>query len=95
MQDNAPCHTSSKAKKWFKDNNITLLEWPAQSPDTNPIENVWYYLERRVRNRQNELKTLDDLWIILFEETKKIDKNYIKKFYKSTPRRINVLKEKN
>jgi len=38
QQDNDPKHTSKKAKKWMKDNNITLLDWPAQSPDISPIE---------------------------------------------------------
>jgi len=44
QQDNDPKHTSKKAKKWMKDNNITLLDWPAQSPDLSPIEHQWVLL---------------------------------------------------
>jgi len=33
QQDNNPKHTFKKAKKWMEDHNITLLDWPAQSPD--------------------------------------------------------------
>ena len=36
QQDNDPKHTSKKAKKWMEDNDITLLDWPPQSPDLNP-----------------------------------------------------------
>ena len=37
QQDNDPKHISKLATKWFKDNNIQVLVWPAQSPDLNPI----------------------------------------------------------
>jgi transposase len=40
QMDNDPKHTSKVAEKWLKDNKVKLLEWPSQSPDLNPIENV-------------------------------------------------------
>ena len=40
QQNNDPKHTSKKAKKWFEDNNITVLKWPAQSLDLSPIEHL-------------------------------------------------------
>ena len=40
QQDNDPKHTSMIARKWFDDNRIPLLEWLAQSPDLNPIEQL-------------------------------------------------------
>ncbi len=92
MQDNASCHTSKMTKKRFNDNNIRLLEWPPQSPDMNPIEHVWEQLDKRVRERQNEILAIEDLWRILYEESLKIDRNYILKLYQSIPRRLNALK---
>ena len=38
QQDNDPKHTSKLAKNFLADESYTLLEWPPQSPDLNPIE---------------------------------------------------------
>ena len=40
QQDNDPKHTSKLIKNWFNTNQISLLKWPANSPDLNPIENL-------------------------------------------------------
>ena len=37
QQDSAPCHTAGVVKNWFKREKISLLDWPGNSPDLNPI----------------------------------------------------------
>ena len=48
QQDNDPKHTSKVVKKWLKHARVEILEWFSQSPDLNPIENMWTVLKEHV-----------------------------------------------
>jgi DDE superfamily endonuclease len=51
QQDNAPCHTAKKVEACFARNKVNVLEWPGNSPELNPIKNLWFRLKRIVRER--------------------------------------------
>lgn len=93
QQDNDPKHTAKASTKFFKNSKIKLLEWPPQSPDLNPIENLWSYLDEKidktnVSNKTNYFEALQHAW-------ERIDKHYVEKLVESMPRRLEaVLKVK-
>ena len=45
QQDNAPIHISARIRNFMEEMLITLLSWPRQSSDFNPIEHLWDELE--------------------------------------------------
>ena len=49
MQDNVPPHRSAYSIKWFKTHKILLLKRSATSPDLNPIENLWDYIDKELQ----------------------------------------------
>ena len=51
--DNATSHTARSVRDFLQNRNVSVLPWPAKSPDLNPIEHVWDLLDRRVRARDN------------------------------------------
>ncbi len=50
QQDLAPAHTAKGTKSWFNDHGVTVLDWPANSPDLNPIENLWGIVKRKMKD---------------------------------------------
>ncbi|GFW71118.1 transposable element Tcb2 transposase [Trichonephila clavipes] len=68
MDDNAPCHRTVTAEQLLESEDIERMDWPARSPDLNPIEHVWDFLGRRLPARTLPPVTIRELRLALQDE---------------------------
>ena len=89
LEDGDPKHTSKLSKAWKAENGVKVMEWPANSPDCNPIENVWALLKARIRQRN--IATKEGLIRALKEEWRSLTAEYAKKLAESCTRRCQAV----
>ncbi|OAD71788.1 hypothetical protein PHYBLDRAFT_26485 [Phycomyces blakesleeanus NRRL 1555(-)] len=58
QEDNASYHKTTLAEKFKKDLGLKILEWPPNSLDLSPIENIWGLLDNKIRARRPQPITL-------------------------------------
>ena len=88
QHDNDPKHSARMTVNWLLDNNIEVLDWPAQSPDLNPIEQLWDHFKRRLSDYSSMPSSMAELWERMEDEWNKITKEKSIELIESMPRRI-------
>ena len=93
MQDNDPKHVSGHSQSWMKANKINWWKTPPESPDLNPIENLWHELKEYIR-REVKPTVKDELVKGIIDFWKTVDQRkctkYIDHLKKVIPRAIEV-----
>lgn len=90
QDDNAPCHRAKSVQQWMRKHGLKVLDWPAQSPDLNPIENLWAKIGYEIskthpRTKQELIEAIIKAWYHI------VTKDYVKKLIDSMPKRCRLV----
>ena len=88
QHDNAPIHTAQAVKQWFYEKKIKVLDWPAKSPDLNPIENLWGILCRQVYKKNQSFACRNLLKQAIEQAWNEIDVSVLQALSHSMKKRI-------
>lgn len=91
MQDNARPHTARMTRDFLRERQIQVMDWPAMSPDLNPIEHVWDKLDRCIRKRPVPPQTLQQLSEALLEEWDNLPQQDIRRLIRSMQNRCQAV----
>ncbi|KAK3551827.1 hypothetical protein QTP70_029006 [Hemibagrus guttatus] len=93
VQDNAPCHKAEMVQEWFDDHNnqFEVLTPPPHSPDLNPIQHLWYVLDKQVRSMEAPPHNLQDLKDLLLTSWCQIPQHTFRDLVESMPRRVRTV----
>ena len=89
QEDNDPKHMSRSATEWKGLHWVNRIPWPSQSPDLNPMENVWGVLEASVAQRM--CRTEMGLKRAIEEEWVKLSGDFAQKLVESVPKRLSAM----
>ena len=75
--DNCRIHWSLEALQFYKDNEITVIDWTPYSPNLNPIENIWEFIKSKLGSKNIQRISWNSKIIAIWEE---ISDDQIKKY---------------
>ena len=88
--DGAPSHRAKKTQKWLKDGGFSALSgWPPNSPDLNPIENIWGIMKEEIQRQ--EPKTEEETWLAARRSWDAISLEYVRRLLGSWGRRLSAV----
>lgn len=91
QDDGAPCHRAKVVKAWLKDRKVkTMEDWPGQSPDINPIENLWNIMKKLV-NKCKPTSRIKLIEAVIQSWNHVVSREILENLVESMPRRIDAV----
>jgi hypothetical protein len=91
MEDNAPSHTAKVTKAFRFQNNIRKLEdWPPQSPDLNPIKNLWKIIKTNIQTNYQP-KSIPEMKEAIHQAWDNIPAQTLRNLLRSMPSRMEAV----
>jgi transposase len=91
QQDGDSKHTANLAHAWLATHQFGCLDWPAQSPDLNPIEHLWGLLKRKVYDFEQPASGVFELWDRVVAAWNNITQEQCRALIDSLPRRLEAV----
>ena len=88
QHDNDLKHTSSLLQRWLGQQDFSIMEWPPQSPNLNPIEHLWSEVDRCLRLFGDSPRSRDDLWEKIRVVCPNIEVEFVQKLMCTMPTRV-------
>ena len=89
LQDNAPAHSSRSTREFLREMNVQVLDHPPQSPDLNPIEHLWEFIDRDLK--KNPARSVNDLKDKIQNIWQNIPSSMTRILVESMPRRMEAV----
>lgn len=86
MQDSAPPHAANSTRQYLAARQIQVLDWPGNSPDLNPIENLWAKVQRSLP--RNLPRNEGELWTRVQTAWAEVSVEYLRTLISSMPTRV-------
>uniref|UniRef100_A0A9J7YAI0 Transposase n=1 Tax=Cyprinus carpio carpio TaxID=630221 RepID=A0A9J7YAI0_CYPCA len=86
MQDNARPHVAGVCQQFLQDEGIDAMDWPAHSPELNPVEHIWVIMSRSIHQRHVAPQTVQELADALVQVWEEIPQETIRHLIRSMPR---------
>ncbi|KAI7940673.1 hypothetical protein MJO28_012958 [Puccinia striiformis f. sp. tritici] len=92
MEDNAGSHTAKLSREFCAKHHITRIVWPPQSPDLNPIENLWKFLKTGIHDQYHP-KSLEQMREAIQQAWDNIPAKNLRNLVKSMPNQMRLVVE--
>ena len=91
QHDNDPKHTTKSVNTWLAKQPYSVMEWPASSPDLNPIEHLWAHVKRQLAKHEVAPCGMLELWMRVKSEWNAIPAEVCRNLIESMPRRLEAI----